>query len=548
MATKNGWLGRSAACAAAGVAAVLGCVGVATAQPLGGTTIVGSGLALPLYVIAPTGDTARIFVMEQRYRTASNQPWYGRIRTVQLSNNAIQPTTAAFFDMRLATTPIAVAGADEQGLLGLAFHPNFATNGYFYVNYTRASDGATVVARFRTIGGSPTANADMNSQQIILTIPQPANNHNGGWISFGPDGLLYIATGDGGGGNDNQPPFNTTTGNAQNLSSLLGKMLRIDVDGPDNIPANADDGTVGNPARAFYRIPADNPFAGAIPGEDEILHFGLRNPWRCSFDRETGELYIADVGQGVREEVHVVPSTARGVNFGWRCFEGTRVTGLGGCNPLPSSAVAPIFEYGHTTPVGPTTLLGCSITGGYVYRGSAMPWLRGSYFFADYCTQSTFSWRKCGDQLLQVTDWTTQVDPDAIGSGLEINNITSFGEDALGELYITDRSGGQVFKIVPEGPQPTTIDCNANGVPDDCDIAAGTAVDANTNGIPDSCEPSCPACPADFDQDGGVTGADVESFFSAFEAGEPCGDTDGDGGVTGADVEAFFAAFEAGGC
>lgn len=528
------------------VAGVLMAAGVASGQNLAGIAVVNSGLNLPLYVTAPTGDTSRIFVVEQRYRTGSGQPWYGRIRTVDIPANTLQATSSAFFDMRTVTR--AVSSNDEQGLLGLAFHPNFMSNGYFWVNYVRASDSATVVARYRTLSGNGTGPADMNSEQILYTWPHPNINHYGGWTAFGPDGMLYITLGDGGGSNDNQAPYGGTTGNAQRLDTMLGKMLRIDVDGPDNVPGNADDGTPGDAARTYYRIPSDNPFVGVSGALPEILHYGLRNSWRPSFDRLTGNLYIADVGQGVREEVNVVPSTARGLNFGWRCFEGTRVTGLGGCTPLPSNTVAPIFEYGHATVVGPTNLLGCSITGGYVYRGNAIPWLRGSYFYSDYCVQSIYSWRACGTQVMDIHDWSGQVDPDGLGTGNEISNVTSFGEDASGELYICDRTGGQVFKILPGAAPLNYTDCNANDVPDDCDIVAGTSLDANNDGVPDECSPPCPVCAADFDQNGGVDGADLASFFFAYEAGAECADVDFNGGIDGADLATFFVAYEAGGC
>lgn len=525
---------------------LLAATGIASGQNLAGEVVVGSGLSNPLFVTAPSGDTSRIFVVEQRYRTGTGQPWYGRIRTVSIPSNTLQASASAFFDMRSVTR--AVASADEQGLLGLAFHPNFMSNGYFWVNYTRASDGATVVARYRTLSGNGTGAADMNSEQIVYILPQPANNHNGGWMAFGPDGMLHITQGDGGGANDNQAPYGGSTGNAQRLETLLGKMLRIDVDGPDNIPGNSDDGTPGDSARTFYRVPADNPFVGVAGAQPEILHYGLRNPWRPSFDRETGDLYIADVGQGVREEVNLVSSSARGLNFGWRCFEGTRTTGLGGCNPLPENTTAPLFEYGHATVVGPTSLLGCSITGGYVYRGSAIPWLRGSYFYSDYCVQSIYSWRACGTQIFDIRNWTAEVDPDGLGAGNEIQNVTSFGEDAAGELYICDRTGGQIFKIVP-GPTPLEYtDCNANNVPDDCDIAGGASADTNNDGIPDECAPPCPTCAADYDGNGGVDGGDLAMFFADFEAGAGCADVDQNGGVDGGDLATFFTLFEAGGC
>jgi len=278
----------------------------------------------------------------------------------------------------------------ERGLLGLAFHPQFATNGYFFVNYTRASDGATVVARYKTNAGNETGN--VSSERILMTISQPFANHNGGMIEFGPDGFLYIGMGDGGSAND-------PGARAQNIGNLYGKMLRIDPD------------VSGNDTNPAYAIPSTNPYAGPVTGLDEIYAIGLRNPWRWSFDRATGELWLADVGQLAIEEVNKV---TLGGNYGWRVYEGTQCTNIEPTNCTASNYSMPIFEYSHTGGR-------CSITGGYVYRGSRLlsTFPRGTYIYGDYCTGEIFIWRGKQQLLIDTT-----------------RSISSFGEDDDGEIYV----------------------------------------------------------------------------------------------------------------
>jgi glucose/arabinose dehydrogenase len=409
------------------------------------TVRVASGLARPVFVTAPVGDTSRIFIVEQR---TSN---IGQIRILNLPGNTLQ---AAPY---LSISPVATG--NEQGLLGLAFHPDFANNGYFYVNYNNAS-GTTIIARYQANAPFATStSADAASATPVLSIAQPFSNHNGGWLAFGPDGFLYIGMGDGGSANDPGNRAQTITG------QLLGKMLRIDVNG-DDFPADA--------ARN-YAIPPTNPFAGATVGDDEIWHYGLRNPWRNSFDRATGDLWIGDVGQNAIEEISLQPAGMGGLNYGWRCMEGFNCTGLSGCTCNGPTLTLPVHAYPHSGGA-------CSVTGGVVYRGSAICGLQGTYFFADYCNSQIWSFRYAGAPNPTITNRTTELAP---GGGFAINNPSSFGEDANGEVYICDL-GGEVFKIVPG----TITDCNANGVHDGCDIAGGTSQDQNQNGVPDECESS----------------------------------------------------------
>jgi glucose/arabinose dehydrogenase len=295
--------------------------------------IVASSLSYPVQVTHPGDDTDRLFIVEQS----------GKIKIVANGNILSQPflniQSLIFFE-------------GERGFLGLAFHPHYETNGFFYVNYTRAGDGATVIARYH-VSADPNI-ADPNSALIIIVIPQPYSNHNGGQVAFGPDGYLYIGMGDGGSGGD---PNNY----AQNIEILLGKMLRINVD--SGLP---------------YTVPSDNPFVGKA-GMDEIWALGLRNPWRFSFDSATGDLYIGDVGQAIWEEVDFqAAGTPGGVNFGWRCREGAHpYSSLPPCNDANFLATLrdPITEYNHSE--------GYSITGGFVYNGTAYPSMQGYYFFAD---------------------------------------------------------------------------------------------------------------------------------------------------------------------
>jgi hypothetical protein len=490
-------MNRTATLFSLGLAAAALTTTHAQAEVVLATQPVRSGMIRPIYLTAPVGDNNRVFIVEQRTGATGTS---GRIQIVNIPANTQNATP-------FWTSP-PVAGQSEQGLLGLAFHPNFMQmdNGYFWVNYTRSSDGATVIMRGRR--SSTNANvADPAANTTVMIIAQPFNNHNGGWIAFGPDGYLYISMGDGGSGND-------PLANGQNLGSLLGKMLRIDVDGPDNIPGNADDDAFPADANKLYSIPADNPLVG-FAGEDEILLVGLRNAWRCSFDRATDRLYIGDVGQDTREEVDLIaPTIFPGApkNLGWRCVEGNLNTGL--CTSTPSGVIAPFFEYGHTTPVGPTPILGCSVTGGYVYRGSAIPCLQGAYFFADYCSGDIYTCRRAPvtGNASDFVQRRTQLDPPGAAT---IANVVSFGEDAAGEMYILDQAGGEVFKIVANGF--TGPDCNGNGIADDCDIRAG-ATDANGNGIPDDCE----CDDIDFNNDGVTPDSqDITDLLSVFGGG-PC--------------------------
>jgi cysteine-rich repeat protein len=374
------------------------CAGVPTTPGTSIRTVrVASGLDKPLYVTTPPFDTGRLFVPEQT----------GAIRIVQ--NGTLLPTP--FLDL---TGSVSCCG--ERGLLGLAFHPDFWTNGYFYVDYTNTA-GNTVIARY-TVSGDPNV-ADAGSALVLLTITQPFPNHNGGQLAFGPDGKLYVGMGDGGSGGD---PGNR----AQNPSVLLGKILRLDVD------------RAGPPWAA-----TDNPFYddGATPPLDEIWDLGLRNPWRFSFDRATGDLYIGDVGQDTYEEIDFEPhGSPGGVNYGWRVFEGNGHCFVGDPQcATPEDFVMPVTEYTHDE--------GCSVSGGYVYRGCAMPDLRGTYFYGDYCSAfiRTFT-GVSGGRAQNPQDVTAELAP---GGGLSIDSISSFGEDARGEIYITDLNDGEVYKIVP---------------------------------------------------------------------------------------------------
>lgn len=303
-----------------------------------------------------------------------------------------------------------VSTGGEQGLLGMAFDPNYAANRRFYVNYTNLN-GDTVIARFLADAVDPDA-TPATLDRVLLSVPQPFANHNGGMLAFGPEGLLYIGLGDGGSGGD---PDNR----AQNLNDLLGKMLRIDV-------------SQATPPLE-YSIPPDNPFAVG-GGRPEIWSLGLRNPWRYSFDRQTGDFYIADVGQASREEVNVSLASSgggRGLNYGWRLMEGTACFNPPtNCNP--GTLTLPVLDYDHSGGA-------CSVTGGYVYRGQAVPNLRGTYFYADFCAGWVRSFRFQNGQVTEQTDWVL------LRPG---GDITSFGEDAAGELYLMTAQGG-LFRIVP---------------------------------------------------------------------------------------------------
>jgi glucose/arabinose dehydrogenase len=339
-----------------------------------------------VYLTSAPGDTSRLFVVEQA----------GRIRVLRHDTLLGAP----FLDV---STKIAFDG--ERGLLSVAFHPNYATNGRLYVYLTnRAGDIRIVRYNAATAESANEASAD-----TVLKVAHPNfPNHNGGQLQFGPDGKLYAGTGDGGGGGDRD-------GNGQNTHALLGKLLRLDVDGASG-----------------YAVPSDNPFAGGTAGAPEIWSYGLRNPWRFSFDRETGDLYIADVGQRLYEEVDVSPASAggRGLNFGWNVMEGRHCYNATTCDQ--SGKTLPVIEYGHGGGA-------CSITGGYVYRGTKIPALVGQYLYSDYCVSFVKSFQFSGGAATNARDWPT-LKPDG--------NVSSFGQDAKGELYILTLEGG-VYRIVP---------------------------------------------------------------------------------------------------
>jgi glucose/arabinose dehydrogenase len=333
----------------------------------------------------------------------------GRILIVERSgkiyiHDGSQLLPTPFLDIQTSVT-----SGGEKGLLGLAFHPDFSGNRYFYVNYTYTIDTDklyTRVSRFEVTTDNPNL-ADPETEQVLLEVEQPYGNHNGGDIHFGPDGYLYIGMGDGGSGGDPQD-------NARDLGTLLGKMLRIDVDGSS--PGNGACGLVGN-----YRIPGSNPYKGNDGACDEIWAYGLRNPWRWSFDRSTGDLIIGDVGQRDWEEVDFQPSSSTGGEYyGWSCMEGTHEYDASRCDGSPM--VAPILEYAHADG-------GCSITGGYRYRGP-IPGMRGLYFYADYCTGNIW-YAEPNDGNWSAVLWRA--------SGL---NVSSFGEDEAGNLYVVDLNGG----------------------------------------------------------------------------------------------------------
>lgn len=345
------------------------------------------GLTRPLYITAEPGGDA-LYILEQS----------GQIKRVEAAGG----TPTVFLDISSLISESAKGGGySEQGLLGMAFHPDFAENGIFFVNYTDTR-GNTVVARYTaTVDG-----VTPDSGQLIFTQEQPFANHNGGHMAFGPDGYLYIALGDGGSANDPQK-------NGQNLQTLLGKLLRIDV--------NAEQG---------YVVPADNPFVGG-DGLPEIWAYGLRNHWRFSFDRATGDLYIADVGQNIWEEVNFqAADSTGGENYGWVGYEGSHIFQQ---DQVADNAVMPIAEYQHSSGNG------CSITGGYVYRGEAIPDLQGVYLYSDYCSGRI--WYAYRDDSGR---WMSDIYLD---SGYQ---VSSFGEDANGELFIIDYSG-TVYRLEPKG-------------------------------------------------------------------------------------------------
>ena len=421
-----------------------------TTQALGQTNvttlnfeIVGSGLARPVFATSAPGDSDSLFVLEQHR---------GAIERIDLSTG----TRSTFVTLPSGT----VSTGNEQGLLGLAFAPDYQTSGRYYLNYTDASGDTRVreYTRQSPTQGNPIATRD------ILRVNQPFTNHNAGWIEFGPDGNLYIGTGDGGAGGDPLNNSQTTTNN------LLGKILRVSVDG-DDFP---------NDASRNYSIPSSNPFVGQT-GDDEIFAYGLRNPYRCSFDRITGDLWIGDVGQNAREEIDVISAGTSGQNFGWRIREGT----LG---PVVQDAIDPVYEYSQ----GSGDNQGRSVTGGYIYRGS-IPELDGHYFFADFVNNRLWSFQFNeddqadfdGTNFTNFVDWSDRI--EIMGSKIDtIPNISSFGEDNDGNLFVVNLNGN-VFRL----DSVTTLgDVNRDGTVNFLDISpfisvlsdGGSQAEADVNG------------------------------------------------------------------
>jgi glucose/arabinose dehydrogenase len=435
--------------------------------------------------IVHAGDE-RLFITEKS----------GRIKV--LVDGTTYPTPFLNVQSLLSPTP-----ANEEGLLGLAFHPDYPSTPYFYIHYNNP-DGDIVIARY-SVSSNPNV-ADPGSGVILMTISHPGQtNHNGGRLEFGPDGYLYIAIGDGGGAND--PP-----NNAQNLNTKLGKILRLDVDQ-----------NVGTPP--YYGIPASNPFAGATPGDDAIWAWGLRNPWRISFDRVTGDLLIGDVGQEVREEIDFQPAaSAGGENYGWRIMEGFDCHMNEGVGCFDSSLTPPVLDYDQSAG-------DCSVTGGYMYRGMSTSFV-GEYIFGDFCsgriwhaTPGTAPWPR-----------TLLLDAPYL--------ISTFGEDVNGELYLADWIGGTVQRLLLEDGDGDTVFDQADNCPDDANASQANndrnfvdqtppaAVDdgtwINSDNMGDDCDP-------DDDNDGLTDAQEVSGCNGSGALSATNRDTDGDRFLDGAE-------------
>ena len=400
-------------------AGVLLAASISSQTPLTTQRLIGTGLRNPLWAGAPDGD-ARIFIAQQN----------GIIKIYE--NGALLPTPFLTLGSGL------VSSGGERGLLGVAFHPNFAQNGEFFLNYTRQPDGATVISRWRVSTSDPNV-ADPQSEEVILVQSQPFSNHNAGGLAFSPvDGFLYIPLGDGGSAND--PGCR-----AQKLDTLLGKMVRIDVDG-------------GTP----YAIPPSNPYVGVPNAREEIFHLGLRNPYRFSFDRATGDIYIGDVGQNAREEIDFAAAGDVNLNFGWKVMEGTRCASTNNCPTVPAcndpAYTDPIYELIHGG-INPPL----AVTGGYVYRGCAIPDLVGTYFFSDYADDKirTFEYDVATGTVNNFQDRTAELAP-ATGS---IVRIAAFGEDGFGEILIVEHgTAGELYKVVAASAvQATALQRNGGG-------------------------------------------------------------------------------------
>ena len=426
-----------------------------------------SGFTYPLHMAQAPGDETRFYVVQKN----------GLVRIVETASGTPTILSTPFVSLSGISFAVSSSG-DERGLLGMAFHPDYESNGYVYLYYTAASTNANTLVRMTRSTSNPLT-LDPASRVVMLTWSNPFSNHNGGWLEFGPDGNLYLGTGDGGSAND---PGNRSQ---QIVNQRHGKILRVTP-------------TLGNTA-PYYSIPSDNPFAGAITGDDEIWAYGLRNPWRCAFDRETGALYIADVGQNAQEEINYQPAGVGGRNYGWRCQEGTSCTGLTGCTCNSTSLVAPIRTYLRNNTNG-----GYSITGGRVYRGCAMPELQGTYFYCDYVSNNYWSFRYDGTTQTEFVQRNAEF-RTAIG-GQSVGSVVGYAEDHNGELYVIGH-GGSIFKIIP---------------------ASGEVV-------------CTPPNPADLNNDGRVDGQDLTQLLSCW--GAACADIDGDGTTSGTDLSALLAAW-----
>jgi glucose/arabinose dehydrogenase len=396
------------------------------------TTLFASGLSKPVMVKSPPGDFQRVFIVQRD----------GAVRLVK--NGVLQATPFIDLSAQVQSTDA------ERGMLDIAFHPNYASNGYFYLRYTEGPDpgppwGRTRIKRFTRSANPDVANPA--SGHSIMYLASTQGFHVGGSIDFGREGLLYVTVGDG-----------SLIDNAQDMNGLYGKILRIDV---------AADAFPGDPDRN-YSIPPGNPFAGAIPGADEIWASGLRNPYRTAFDRITGALWICDVGGSAFEEIDFQPLGIGGRNYGWPCMEATYCwTKEDECSCADQTLSPPLFEYMHSQD--------CAITGGRMYRGCAIPDLFGTFFVGDFCSGNIWSFRYDNGQITELnSNRDAELDPPG---ALSIGTISGFGEDAYGEMYICDLNGGEVFKIMPASPPP---DANLNGIPDSCELGVG---DVDRNGV-----------------------------------------------------------------
>ena len=424
------------------------CAGVATTSgPWLAAVRVASGLNQPLQVTAPPLDPNSLFIVEKG----------GRVRI--LRGGSLLPTPFLDLTGRVST------GA-EQGLLSIAFHPNFENNHRVFVAYTD-SRGFSILSRFESTAGAPDVVATA-TERILLVVPHGFPNNNGGQLAFGLDGRLYYGLGDGGGVDD-------PSENSQNNLSLLGKILRINID-VETAP--------------FYAVPPDNPNVALGPMFGLVWAKGARNPWRFSVDRVSGALYIGDVGNAQREEIDVLPAGVGGANLGWDVFEGGlcyEPAPLFPSCPAPTAGFTfPVREYDHSQ--------GCAVTGGFVYRGCAMPAVHGTYFYGDYCSAFVRSFTLSGGVAIDDADHTAELAP---GGGLSIDSITSFGEDARGELYVVD-GGGEVFQIIP-GPPPPTATPTSTPTATDTWTPVPTDTATETEAPTFTATPTDTATPADTD-------------------------------------------------